>query len=574
MISNIQVDSVAFAQHQNSDSYSTLSGNIIPHSWYGEIVSDSGNTDFNAITILSEIVYWYRPSKDGTSKFNGSVWQTSYCHFEQKFGFNKQRIRRALVKLEDLGIIKRELKTIYLYGQKYNNVLFIHLLDRSKRFSKITKNNSDDNAKIRFEDNHNSNSIESIHINELDTLEGKSNTEGCDFETDDIEPLNLEPILESSEEKTFFLPLYNFDTPSLQNCRDYIKKEENNIKDYKDRSMRSSFEEGNFSNIFLNEKAMRGGDKITSYEENNQKQKDQKPKISYKNEKRLIDFYPLSSIDCSELRRLCSREFSDNAINEILKDLARKKPEWSCNIKKGFMSYMSEILRFEKRNAILISGQGFRINNNLTKEEQDHKIQERFLSEIENSLDISPEMQLKKKLSSRLSPNSAYRFLRSYIYGNMEGENFKIYLKGSIELSELEEEIILGELRSIYDMSYGEEVVCIKCLVFEIIKEERRDIDYIELTREDIEDGRGFAKMPRGIWGDIRMKLVRYFGKAGHGLDASLFSKLDAIVDEESREVTLRAPNKFMKDWINNRYGSLIENICKAENFTLNAIVV
>ena len=62
MISNIKVDSVAFAQHQNNDSYSTLPGNIIPHSWYGEIVSDSGNTDFNAITILSEIVYWYTKS--------------------------------------------------------------------------------------------------------------------------------------------------------------------------------------------------------------------------------------------------------------------------------------------------------------------------------------------------------------------------------------------------------------------------------------------------------------------------------------------------------------------------------
>ena len=509
---------VATEQH-NFHADFLLPGNIIPNFWYSKFQDKSGGPDLVAIIILGEIVFWSRNINNSINqltnnypKLIGQSVVISYEYLENKFNLEKERIRRAFVRLEEKKVLKREVRNIKLDDSSRSNQLFVTL--NQDFFQSCIWNNVAE-IDIRYE--------------------------------------------------------YKSFKPSPHECGDHIKNKDIILNN---RSMRSSFEEGNFSNIFLNEKAMRGGNKITSYEENNQKQKDQKPKISYKNEKRLIDFYPLSSIDCSELRRLCSREFSDNAINEILKDLSRKKPEWSCNIKKGFMSYMSEILRFEKRNAILISGQGFRINNNLTKEEQDHKIQERFLSEIENSLDISPEMQLKKKLSSRLSPNSAYRFLRSYIYGNMEGENFKIYLKESIELSELEEEIILGELRSIYDMSYGEEVVCIKCLVFEIIKEERRDIDYIELTREDIEDGRGFAKMPRGIWGDIRMKLVRYFGKAGHGLDESLFSKLDAIVDEESRAVTLRAPNKFMKDWINNRYGSLIENICKAENFTLDAIVV
>jgi hypothetical protein len=36
-------------------------GNIIPHSWYGTIQTESGKPDMNAIAILSEILYWHRP---------------------------------------------------------------------------------------------------------------------------------------------------------------------------------------------------------------------------------------------------------------------------------------------------------------------------------------------------------------------------------------------------------------------------------------------------------------------------------------------------------------------------------
>ena len=47
-----------------------FSGNIIPHSWYETIQTESGKPDMNAITILSEILYWHRPREscgDGDS---------------------------------------------------------------------------------------------------------------------------------------------------------------------------------------------------------------------------------------------------------------------------------------------------------------------------------------------------------------------------------------------------------------------------------------------------------------------------------------------------------------------------
>jgi hypothetical protein len=38
-------------------------GNIIPNEWFNQIKLESGRTDTQAIIILSEIIYWYRPSE-------------------------------------------------------------------------------------------------------------------------------------------------------------------------------------------------------------------------------------------------------------------------------------------------------------------------------------------------------------------------------------------------------------------------------------------------------------------------------------------------------------------------------
>ena len=110
-------------------------GNIIPHEWYHKIISKAGKPDLTAISILSEIIYWYRPKKsscnDAVHKFHGDAWQTSYEYFEKRFSYNRERIRRAFVLLEEMGIILRELRVVSKFGQKYGNILFLHLLDKN-----------------------------------------------------------------------------------------------------------------------------------------------------------------------------------------------------------------------------------------------------------------------------------------------------------------------------------------------------------------------------------------------------------------------------------------------------------
>ena len=40
----------------------SFEGNIIPMEWFNHILCDSGKPDAIAIMILSDIVYWYRPT--------------------------------------------------------------------------------------------------------------------------------------------------------------------------------------------------------------------------------------------------------------------------------------------------------------------------------------------------------------------------------------------------------------------------------------------------------------------------------------------------------------------------------
>lgn len=113
-----------------------LKGNIIPHNWFNTIKKESGTVDYIAILVLSEIVYWYRPSYQFDDlgrvigikqRFAGDALQKSYEDLAAKLGATKRQVREAVVRLEKLGIIKREFRNITVKGAHLSNVLFIHL---------------------------------------------------------------------------------------------------------------------------------------------------------------------------------------------------------------------------------------------------------------------------------------------------------------------------------------------------------------------------------------------------------------------------------------------------------------
>ena len=61
-------------------------------------------------------------------------------------------------------------------------------------------------------------------------------------------------------------------------------------------------------------------------------------------------------------------------------------------------------------------------------------------------------------------------------------------------------------------------------------------------------------------WHKIRQKLRQHFGD---DIDKSWFSKLTSIEEKESGKILLKAPTKFIKDWINNNYSTVIAQYCK-----------
>ena len=114
-----------------------FTGNIIPNPWYSTIRTEKGKPDLTAITILSEILYWHRPREECDQsdaggiklikRFKADLLQMSYKHLEDKFGLTKDQSRRAIERLEKLGLVKRHFRTVETDNATLYNVMYIEL---------------------------------------------------------------------------------------------------------------------------------------------------------------------------------------------------------------------------------------------------------------------------------------------------------------------------------------------------------------------------------------------------------------------------------------------------------------
>lgn len=114
-----------------------ISGNIIPVTWYKTIRKSTGKPNLNAIIILADIVYWYRPTevRDEMTgeliglkkKFRADLLQRSYQQIADQFGITKRDATNAVVELEKLKVVRRVFRTLHVNGQQVPNVLFLDL---------------------------------------------------------------------------------------------------------------------------------------------------------------------------------------------------------------------------------------------------------------------------------------------------------------------------------------------------------------------------------------------------------------------------------------------------------------
>ena len=100
-----------------------IEGNLIPQSWYHHprLKHESGKVNLVAITILAEVLYWYRPVvvRDGQGgvlgtrcKFAADKLHISYSALAEKFGLTKRQVQDAVGFLKDQGLLSIELRDL------------------------------------------------------------------------------------------------------------------------------------------------------------------------------------------------------------------------------------------------------------------------------------------------------------------------------------------------------------------------------------------------------------------------------------------------------------------------------
>ena len=518
--------SVANKQYNISPQY-ILSGNITPSQWYQEFTTSKGTADLALISVLSEIIYWYRPKrvKDPVTgnityvaKFLGDAWQTSYEHFQRRLGFNREKLRRIFVKLEQMEICLREFRDVKLRGQTYNNRLFIHL---SSSFLDSCIGNKT-NKKVSQSENHN-----------------------------------------TSSNPSFFAEKEEGGYPRFRG--DHIIDKENK-KNIKDRS--TEFKSNFYKNSFEEEKILQSPKpSICNKTEEDRVVTTSQIKNTFALGKELKDFYPLTKEDCQILQSSSGREFSLNSMNEILLDMSKRITNRLFNSKKGFLSYMSKAFSYEMRDAVKINNENFKIRNNKSKEEQDASQQEEYLTKIEYNLEVSPEWHFKKRLAARLPRKTAYKLLKSFDAIDIKAGIFNLHLSKYVDLTDIDKKLILQEAQSTHEkLDFADERLGYIENIKIIMPEKITSLKHINQNKTQE------LSLSSGIWGRVRQVLISTYGET---IDRYWFSKLiPYYLDEKKKEIKLKVPTGFVRDWINQNYLSSIESIFAGEQIESVEVVV
>ncbi len=169
-----------------------LTGNVTPASWWRHITLPSGRPDQTAITLLAEIVYWYRPSEVRNEvtgalvgyrkRFHGDKLQRSYQAFAEQFGFSKRETTDALKRLRDAGFVTLELRTVQTSeGMTLSNVLFVEPIPEAidDINSMVRKSDAKNVTPVPFQRNTPSEQTEPLPRSDVDdpTLKSETYTE-------------------------------------------------------------------------------------------------------------------------------------------------------------------------------------------------------------------------------------------------------------------------------------------------------------------------------------------------------------------------------------------------------------
>jgi hypothetical protein len=507
--------------------------NLIPHFWNYKIVDKEGSPDLPCIIILSELFGWFRNLSQSKTYYSTGTdlpelvegkLAISYEFLSDKLNFHKERIRRNLVKLEALGILSRDVKNIALENGSRIKQLYLSI---DPDFFKSCFRNPDLDIRVGNSDS--------------------SHSTYSDFKRTPL--LSGEHISKKNNNRSMI----------SNSIKKDFEGEDSHITD-------TEISQQNTSSSLLKEDVLKG-------EEINF---NTKPLLQQSKQRKLEDFYPLSKEDCYILQSSSEREFSLNAMNEILKNMSKRITNRFFYSKKGFLAYMSQAFRYEKRDAVKINNIDFRIKANLDEGEQTIQKEEKYLTELEYSLQVSPEWHLKKKLASVLERSKAYKLLTSYKTLEIkEGGLCRLELSRAVGLTTNDKEIILNQIKATHsNVGLDSKTISINEVEFVMPKYKKLSKSFSprqQWQSQSSNKSKDLQQVTKSnktqtIWDQIRAVLAKQYGD---GIDKAWFSKLSANINNSNKEITLKSSSEFVIDWINNNYSQTIRNIASNFEFKL-----
>jgi len=278
----------------------------------------------------------------------------------------------------------------------------------------------------------------------------------------------------------------------------------------------------------------------------------------YKEPQDLGYHYPLTKEDGGKLQSLSGRDFSLNAMNEILLGMSKRLDNRFCS-KAQFMAYFGTCLKYEKRDVVKTGNDNFYIKANHTNQElaavEKARQIEQYLAEVEQKAitHVCPENQLKARIANVLDQLRSYKLLSNIKDFGVIGSIVRIYLRADCQLSEHEKDVVLSQVRSIYS-SPDLEIESVEYLVENVCKQTNC---YNEVRTKETPV---MPTLQQGVWEDICRKLIVIYGIHIYN---NWFSKLTPIIDEDAKTIELKALNSFVQEELIKRYGEVIIELVK-----------
>jgi DNA-binding transcriptional regulator YhcF (GntR family) len=522
------------------------------------ITNSSGNPDYLAINIYYDTLRsWYTPNKmknvDGEiihiSKLKTKGIHLSYKELAKAHGCSSETIRRKLVKLEQLGLIQRSYKHKETVTTKSYNQLIIYVWKQTPYFYNRHGIEQSEVPALKPQTNHEYitekyNIDYHSQIERIKAIESRGGIHKLVDTKELIEPFNK--LKDRSRANFVKNSSHSFSIEKNPNTEPDNKiewKDSENLK----AEVKSDVEYDSTHDASITPHTTNGflGSGKYLFE--------------------VLDH--LTDEMCSQIRARCGKNYTDKTIREIAKAVSRSKKGAKAFFHhiKGFIAYLSKILTFEKRDPVKISGTNYYITANQTSEERAMREQEKYLTDIEYSLQVSPEWHLKKKLASVLERSKAYNLLTSYKSIEITKGRAVITLNRHTHLSKLDKELILSQIQATHEKIEGNgNYQPVESL--EIITPNKPAALNALAQQDQISPKR------EGVWGKIRETFASYFGSEGDAIDKSWLSNFNASIDNRKKTIELQAPSRFIKDWVESNYLGYIEDAARVNGLEVQGI--